>query len=202
MNSGKKEIKKNKTSPVKDKILDTTIELISRDGYRKTSARKIARESKISVGTLYHHFKEGKLSILQEIAKRQLKYLESKPFLEINYETIEDSLKALLLENLDMHRKMKGFISALEIEILSNFDYFLERKDLFANEQIQFSKQIKRQIEKFLENGNLSERDLTYILLIVDLLTHRHIIYRNIFGSDEDFVNLLIKLILAILNKD
>ncbi len=53
----------------KEKILKTAIELFSKQGYERTSIRDITRESGVSTGTLYFHFKNKK-DILKEVFMR------------------------------------------------------------------------------------------------------------------------------------
>jgi len=42
----------------RQQILDATLSLFSRKGYFNTSVRDIARESGVSIGSIYHHFKD------------------------------------------------------------------------------------------------------------------------------------------------
>ena len=48
-------------SLTKEKIIAIAEELIENKGYVNVSARSIAKEVGISVGTLYHHFPRGKM---------------------------------------------------------------------------------------------------------------------------------------------
>lgn len=52
--------KKPKLSPIntQQQILSATLSLFSRKGYFNTSVRDIARESGVSIGSIYHHFKD------------------------------------------------------------------------------------------------------------------------------------------------
>ena len=69
----------------KEIILKTAIELFSKQGYEKTSIRDITRESGISTGTLYFHFKNKK-DILKEM------FVRLKPA----FENIDDKLGSRL----------------------------------------------------------------------------------------------------------
>ena len=53
----------------KNKIIKVAKELIIKNGYSNISSRRIAKESKLSIGTLFYHFPKGKLSILYEIIR-------------------------------------------------------------------------------------------------------------------------------------
>ncbi len=44
--------------PARQQVLETTLDLFSRDGFFNTSVHDIARESGVSVGSIYHHFKD------------------------------------------------------------------------------------------------------------------------------------------------
>lgn len=50
----------NKKSPgdTQAQILSATLLLFTRQGYFNTSVHDIARESEVSIGSIYHHFKD------------------------------------------------------------------------------------------------------------------------------------------------
>lgn len=48
----------SKTELSKQKILQTTFQIISKKGIAKTTVREIARQADISTGRIYHHFKD------------------------------------------------------------------------------------------------------------------------------------------------
>ncbi|MFX1350300.1 MAG: TetR/AcrR family transcriptional regulator, partial [Promethearchaeota archaeon] len=54
---------------VKEKIMEIAIKLFKEEGFVNTYIKEIAAKAKVSIGTLYYHFPQGKLSIFQEIGK-------------------------------------------------------------------------------------------------------------------------------------
>jgi AcrR family transcriptional regulator len=57
-------------SKAKKKILQMADEMLKRVGYADLNVNEIAHEARVSIGTLYYHFPEGKISILMEIRRR------------------------------------------------------------------------------------------------------------------------------------
>ncbi|GAH28007.1 unnamed protein product [marine sediment metagenome] len=56
---------RNKEATIK-KIYEIFFKLVLEEGFHKASTNKIAKEAKISIGTLYHHFPEGKKGIIRK----------------------------------------------------------------------------------------------------------------------------------------
>lgn len=61
--------------PTKDRIFDAAVGLFARDGYERTTMRRIAEEVGLSESAVYRHF-EGKEALLEAI----LAYAEEKAF--------------------------------------------------------------------------------------------------------------------------
>ena len=196
----------------KDKILEIAKKLILEKGYSNTNIRDITYLANVSVGTLYHHFKKGKIDLLKEIiVKSTVEFsedLNSQNFLadkEIN--NISDGLNTYLLALIENHRKNRLFLAAMESEVLSNISFYDKLKnDIRSKEARQietnlFFKPIKTLLEKFPQEDLKFEGKEKHIHRIVDTLIHRHIYDEYTFESDEYFLQLLNKIILA-LSKD
>ena len=67
---------------VKDRVLEVAEELIENKGYANVSARAIAKQADISVGTLYHHYPRGKPDILQAIGQKYADVLGMTEFIK------------------------------------------------------------------------------------------------------------------------
>jgi len=55
-------------SSIRDKILETTLELFSRQGIKKTSIKQISDQAEVSPVTIYNYF-ESKSGLLKEVVK-------------------------------------------------------------------------------------------------------------------------------------
>ncbi|MFW9877900.1 MAG: hypothetical protein ACFFG0_32870 [Candidatus Thorarchaeota archaeon] len=84
------------------------------------------------------------------------------------------------------------------VEIISNLDSYLKLSEFIEPEIDIIIKPIISATKKFKESNFNLEGKEKIILQAVDAIIHRHIYYRNKFGSDEDLVNLLMKIILAL----
>lgn len=179
---------------IKQKIKDATLKLVTEKGYSKTSARMIAKEVGISVGTLYYHFKEGKFSILFAFMDEFNEELKIDEIIT-SQEMTEDDIKEFFFKDLDMARKYQEFLKAIEIEQLNNPDYFLKQGRKIINvEQIQ---QFFSLIEK-IAGKKINPLNAQKIIVIWKALIRRHIFMRNLFGSDEDFIKMMVKIIKAL----
>jgi AcrR family transcriptional regulator len=189
-----KKTSKGGLSDIEHRIIDTAIELISRKGYSEVSSREIAREADISVGTLYYHFKEGKPEILIASANKLKELLNVEEILE-DGEVDEEEIRHFFFKDLDLARQLKPFLIAMEIEILKNPDHYIDQLDKYILfDEIQ-------PFKKFFEGiagKELKDDKFIKILAIFKVLIRRHVIYRNFFGSDEDFMNMIVTIIRAL----
>jgi AcrR family transcriptional regulator len=189
-----KKAPKKELSNIEHHIIDTAIELISQKGYSEVSSREIAREADISVGTLYYHFKEGKPEILMASANKLKELLNVEEIIE-DGEVDDEEIRQFFFKDLDLARQLKPFLIAMEIEILKNPDHYIDQLDKY----IMFE-EIKP-FKKFFEGiagKEIKEENFIKILSIFKVLIRRHVIYRNIFGSDEDFMNMMVTIIRAL----
>ncbi|MFW9794043.1 MAG: TetR/AcrR family transcriptional regulator, partial [Candidatus Thorarchaeota archaeon] len=58
-------------SKAKQSIVETAQKLIEKKGYSNLNMNEVAYVAKVSVGTLYYHFPNGKVDILAEIMSRK-----------------------------------------------------------------------------------------------------------------------------------
>ena len=187
-----------KVLSAKEKILITSEELIESEGYVNVSARTIAKVAGISVGTLYHHFPRGKMEIVLAIGEKYSEILGMSDFLS----DPDADPKAWLRKNLELNQKKKAFITAMEIEAMSR----PEEVQALISENIEKRKETKnslinafKMMEKFagkkisIERARLMQKVLKAIM-------RRHIVFGNHFGSDEEFIELFLKIAKAVAN--
>ena len=185
-----------KVSSAKEKILAIAEELIESKGYVNVSARNIAKKSGISVGTLYHHFPRGKMEIVIVIGEKYSDILGVSEFLaDPNADP-----RAWLRKNLELNQKKKAFITAMEIEAMSR-PYEVQA---LINENIKKRKETQKSLiqaynimEKFAGKKLNIEKAKT-MQKVLKAIMRRHVVFGNHFGSDDEFIDLFLKIARAI----
>lgn len=111
-------ISKNEQVKIKAKILKTAVKLIGKNGYKKTSMSKIAKEAKIGEATIYNYFstKEHILYAyhLDIQLKTKQKLIENEEFNEFS---LKDQLQYLLETSLELLKNDRSFILEVYEEI-------------------------------------------------------------------------------------
>ena len=188
----------------KDKILKVAKKLIVKNGYSAISTRRIVKESKISVGTLYHHFPNGKLSILYEIILSYgNEFIENFDISKIGQLNNPEVAKAYLFKYLESHRKFAPLINGFEIEILTNKNALKDLEKLMQCDE-------KNRLNVFLKNiflkfyPNIKEPEKTFFIIgrICTSLIHTHIILDNFYGTDEEFIDILYRMLIGLLTNN
>ena len=190
---------------VKEKVLEVAEDLIEKKGYANVSARTIAKNTKItgekgiSPGTLYHHFPNGKIDILLAIAEKYSNVLDISGFLA----DPDADLRAWLHKRLELDQKKRAFITAMEIEAMAQPTQI---QKLF-NESIKLRKQNKeyadvayKMMEKFA-GKKISNAKAYKMILVLKALIRRHIVFGNIYGSNDEFIDLLLTIIRALVEE-
>ncbi len=179
-------------SSTKEKILDITEKLIESKGYVNVSARNIAQKAGISVGTLYHHFPRGKMEIILVIGEKYSEELGMSEFLD----DPNADPRVWLRKNLELNQKKKAFITAMEIEAMSRPDEI----QALINENIQKRKQTQKSLiqayqmmEKFA-GKKISIEKAQLMQKVLKAIMRRHIVFGNLFGSDDEFIDLFLKI--------
>ena len=187
----------------KDKILRVAKELIIKKGYNAISARKIARDAKMSVGTLYHHFPNGKLSILYEIILSYgNKFVESFDYSMIEQFNDPKIAKKYLLKIIEQHRQFAPIIKGFEVELLTNKKLMADVKNLMSSTENRFTKFFSDIILKFYPHIKEPEKTVSIIGRIFNNLIHTHVIFDNFYGTDEELVEILDKMLYGLLFRD
>jgi hypothetical protein len=107
----------------------------------------------------------------------------------------EDEIREFFYKDLDFGRKIRPLIIAMEFELLKDPDKYISK----AEEYLLLESMDK--FRKFFEGivgKKLSDDEFMKILMVFKVLVRRHIIFRNVFGSDEEFMQMLLKILRAI----
>ena len=194
----------------RDLIIQTANKLVDKTGYANTSIIEIAKQADISVGTLYYHFPRGKIDILlaltREIAQDFKEEAKVLGFREgMDFSSIKEAMMYYLSLIVKLHKKYRLTLAAWESEILSNLDYYLKLRNEMdlekeaENEMYFFIKEMKELIKKF-PNENLSLKGKEkQLYIITQAIIHKYTYDNYGFNSDEELIDILLKIILTIL---
>jgi len=185
-----------RVSLTKEKIIGVAEELIENKGYVNVSVRNIAKEVGISVGTLYHHFPRGKMEIVLAMGEKYSEILGMSEFLaDPNADP-----RAWLRKNLELNQKKKAFITAMEIEAMSRPDdvQALIIENIAKRKETQKSLiQAFKMMERFAGKKISIEKAKT-MQKVLKAIMRRHVVFGNHFGSDDEFIDLFLKIARAI----
>jgi len=180
----------------KDKILKVARKLIVKNGYSAVSSRRIAKESKISASTLFYHFPKGKLSILYEIILSYgNKFIENFDISQVGELSDPEEGKAYLFKYLDIHRQFAPLINGFEIELLTNKNALKDLEQLMQSGKNRLDTFLKNIFLKFYPNFKEPEKTFVIVGRICTSLIHTHIILDNFYGTDEEFVDILYRML-------
>ena len=156
----------------KDKIINTTVQMIQNKGYNKISTNHIAKKANVSIGTLYYHFKNGKPDIVKELLIRgYTEFLDETKLENVNQDNFPQFLKNFLERYIAQHQENKSLIIAIEMALLTN-------KNLFADfENIRTELKLIPIISKvLLQVGYPKEKDIEkvryFCLILPDLMVY------------------------------
>ena len=199
-------------SAARQRILEVADKLIREKGYATLNVNEIAYQAKVSIGTLYYHFPKGKSSILLETRANMVdkfiadfeKELEKEEYLDASKD-FKDGLRKFLFILLRLHRKDRQFLLAMESEILTNMETYLEAiknadlDDLFVEEINASLHPIKELMKRFPKERVSVEGKEKQVHKVIDTLIHRHIYFGYNFGTDEEFIDMLTKIVYTLL---
>ena len=187
----------------KRKILRVAEELIVKNGYNTISTRRIARDAKVSIGTLYYHFPKGKLSILYEISLSYGdKFIRSLDFSKIEHLNAPEVVKDYLFKLIEQYRQFSPLIQGFEIELLTNKKILKDIQDLRESNKHHFNIFVSNLLVRFFPNIKESEKTIIIIRRIFNNLIFTHVIFENYYGTDEELVEILYRMLNGLLTGD
>jgi AcrR family transcriptional regulator len=200
-------------SEAKERILQTAEKAIREKGYTNLNVNDIAYLAKVSIGTLYYHFPDGKTSILAELLSRmQQSAFESSGSLLTSTELLQGKSFSEVLANLlhavlNVRRKDRHFLAAVQMEMLADLDkYEVVVKSLESLESMDqgwkmFVEFINNLSKKFPEESiDIKGHELRIERMIGTLMTYQ-IMFPNYLGSDNEFIKNLVSMIRIIVGK-
>ncbi|MFX0079254.1 MAG: TetR/AcrR family transcriptional regulator [Candidatus Hermodarchaeota archaeon] len=199
-------------SKAKQSIVETARKLIERKGYANVNVNEVAYVAKVSVGTLYYHFPNGKVDILAEIMSQKTAGFVDEFNRQVGVENVlekgmslEDILRWIFKKVLDLRRADRQFLAAIQSEMLSNpDDYLVFVKKYQSTNGLQQAMSILSEFvmkaEKFGTKrlGKVSDK-LERIQRVVGLMMTYQIMFPDYFGNDDDFIDLALRIFFEIL---
>ncbi len=167
------------------KVREISQKIIEDGSYDDLSMNLINRLTKIPVGTLYKDFPDGKEDVLLEILKEFQDEFSS--FEEFN----DERLREFVYKALDVGRKQRNLLIAVQIESLQNPESFLFKARKYI-EDINISS-FKKAME-YLVQHELRLDQVYEMISVWKAVIRQHIIFRNLYGSDEKFFTMIVKI--------
>jgi AcrR family transcriptional regulator len=163
-------------------------QLINSKGYEKVTIRQIAKEAGTSVGIIYHYYPKGKPSIAAAIYEENL----HEPIIIYKYEPDLKKLSQRIKNHLETHRVNFELYKAFDQAIISDQDVFssvkIDRKK-FLTEYAVDNNIPKEKVNSWLTTYN-----------IIDALIHRHLYIDAVCASDQELINLIVKIYPSIIS--
>lgn len=144
----------------KEKLIQQTVSLIIEKGYHGTGINEILRASKVTKGSLYHHFPKGKDQLVTEALKSSTikLHLQYKQLLK-SADSLEDGLRKLInhaIKELEVSKYKTGSILVNVSQELGSINKYLQTTckqlfELIINSLESFF--LKYDIEKWEESA-------------------------------------------------
>lgn len=186
MSSNRKRYARDKEERIAQ-VVNIAQKVIENDGYDNLSMNLLHKRTKIPIGTLYKDFPDGKEDVLLEILKSFKDQFEEK------YTKFDDeNLRSFIYNSLDIGRKRRKFLIALQLETLKNPDRFLIKARKFVSD---INLNLFKKLVEYICGHSLESEKILDILAVWKSIVRQHIIFRNLYGSDEKFMKMMINII-------
>lgn len=187
---------RNKEATIK-KIYEIFFKLVLEEGFHKASTNKIAKEAKISIGTLYHHFPGGKKEIIRKYFENSVETsFDLEEFKKFNMSNIASVFRQFALNVLRNHKENKAYNIAFRSAILSDESLAQAHKERVVEISTGIVKELQETSEFFKsrEKKRLI-RSFVFIYNIINAIIYHHIVFMDLFQNDEDLIDYISNLL-------
>ncbi|MFH2110538.1 MAG: helix-turn-helix domain-containing protein [Candidatus Bathyarchaeota archaeon] len=198
-------------SKAKKRILETAEAMFKHVGYASLNINDVAHRAEVSIGTLYYHFPNGKQSILMEIRRQTAEHYERK-FAErldakrlLETASFNEGLELLLRTLIDIHREQRPVLAATEIEVLSNLTTYSQLAEsvdvgsLMESDARPVTDVLQALLDRHPDESLTLRGNETMLNKVVDVLIHRFVYFEPVFGSEQEFMDAMIKITRALM---
>ena len=185
---------RNKAEKISN-ILEASKKLIENLSYENVTIRDIARDADVSIGLIYKYFPGGKAEIIREIGMRFATELTTAGRPEnIDFKDFPSFLRDLFEKTLDYHKTNKRFLAALAVAAIQDrsvFEKFEELGEENLGDIVGFFSRF--QGVDFAGKGEPWLFVAKWSDVTKSIIQH-HAIYPTPFDSDEELIELLVKI--------
>ena len=198
-------------SKARERIIEATEVMFGEVGYGGLNVNHVAEKAGVSIGTLYYHFPDGKVSILMAM-REQITARYEKAFMKKLGEgfidgvsSFDEALDRLLDVLIDVHIENRLVLAAIESEVWGNlglYDSLAEEVDV-GSLMLQDAKPVLNILEELQGRYSVERATLgdgIMVFKIMDMLIHRYVYLESTFGSRAEFKQLVKKIVYALLN--
>ncbi len=180
-----------------EKIYNTFFKLVLEEGFHKTSTNKIAKEAKISIGTLYHHFPEGKKEIIRKYFENSVETsFELEEFKKFNMSNLTSVFRGFALNVLKNHKKNKAYNIAFRSAILSDESLAQAHKERVIAISTDLVEELQETSEFFkTQEKKRLIRSFVFVYNIINAIIYQHLVFMDLFQNDEDLINYIANLL-------
>ena len=200
-------------SKAKKKILEVSEKMFSKVGYGGLNVNNVAEEAGVSIGTLYYHFPEGKVSILLEMRRQISSRYEvvlreriGEGFVD-RVSSFDEGLDGLFDVLIGVHREGRLVLAAWESLVLGNLGVYdalageVDVDGLMEEDARVVLGVLGALLERFPVPG-LSLDNGVRVTKIMDLLIHRFVYVESLFGTEQKFKQILKKITYSLLSSN
>ena len=193
-----KKFNRNKQEKI-DLIYNTFFNLILEKGYHKTSTNHVAKSAKISIGTIYKYFPNGKEDIIRKYFEESMEtVVDKEELLNIDNNNISNFINQFIKVLYKFHKEKKGYNLAFRSVVHSDETLRTRHKEKIFT----FFKELAQELRKQNENFNIiPEKRLIEIFVLlynlVNAILFHHLSVMKFFNTDEELIDFLSKLVLS-----